>query len=432
MACFAPPSCSSRRRGLASPEVPSQRTPIGKRAQLLIAFAAIIVIAELARQPCAAFASEAQGSAPITAELKFDADCGLILVPVILGSKTVLAAIDTGSDRTMFDKSLRPLLGKPRRRSRGSSLDGSFEAELYGAPDATVGGLSLEGLPVVSVVDLRSPREALGEPLYGILGIDFLSAYVVQIDFEDAKVRFLGSTPHDAGCAIPLDFRENLPFVEASLGALARRTHFLIDSGCTLVGILEEQAFEDLRQRGDVRRCYSSGSASLSKKTLRRVGALQHVSLRDFEHSELDFMAGPRNVLGVSYLSRFKVTFDFPRATMYLIPRRGAFPRTDSRDASGLMLLQVNGNILVERVAESSPAENAGMRAGDVILNVADDDAAEIHLTVLRRMLSREGDNLELTIRRGRQNFNVLLKLHDWRDYTDTTLDGQRKRDRSN
>jgi C-terminal processing protease CtpA/Prc len=71
-------------------------------------------------------------------------------------------------------------------------------------------------------------------------------------------------------------------------------------------------------------------------------------------------------VYGEPLLSRFNATYDYSRSTVWLepLPDVGPLPF----DRSGLSLTKVDGGALkVSAVMQGSPAEEAGIRAGDIV-----------------------------------------------------------------
>ncbi len=102
----------------------------------------------------------------------------------------LLFAVDTGCSITILDKSLEPNLGKrlgPRLLPYG--FYGLKVGGLYHAPRLYLGNSRLLTGPRVATDDLK--RRLVGRPIMGILGMDCLRHYCVQLDFKEGKVRFL-------------------------------------------------------------------------------------------------------------------------------------------------------------------------------------------------------------------------------------------------
>ncbi|HLJ10763.1 MAG TPA: PDZ domain-containing protein [Planctomycetaceae bacterium] len=119
------------------------------------------------------------------------------------------------------------------------------------------------------------------------------------------------------------------------------------------------------------------------------------------------------SALGRRYLSRFCATFDFPGAAIYL--REGQrFDSPEPGATSGLALNWVDGEIQVQAVQKDGPAEQAGIRAQDILVRIADRPAEEFDHFELRQLLtSVGGKKLPLTVRRAEREFHLELTLKE-------------------
>jgi S1-C subfamily serine protease len=83
-----------------------------------------------------------------------------------------------------------------------------------------------------------------------------------------------------------------------------------------------------------------------------------------------------QGLLGVAVLSRFRVIFDWPHGRLYLIPRPDATSAPFARDRLGLVWTPVGGAMRITAVAPGSPANRAGLKAGQTIDTVNGKPAA--------------------------------------------------------
>jgi C-terminal processing protease CtpA/Prc len=107
------------------------------------------------------------------------------------------------------------------------------------------------------------------------------------------------------------------------------------------------------------------------------------------------------------------VTFDFPHKTMYL--RKGnRYQAVEHAGMSGLSTLREGKITLIYSVASGSQAEIAGLRSGDIILRVDDQDASEIGMFDLRNLFKAgDGKKIRLTISRGGNELEKTLVLKE-------------------
>ncbi len=104
--------------------------------------------------------------------------------------------------------------------------------------------------------------------------------------------------------------------------------------------------------------------------------------------------------IGNGVLERFTVTFDYRRREMSFEPRRAAPDYV--ADRSGMWVIRTNAGVAVVDVASGTPAAQAGLSAGDVIVRVDGDPASDLSLADLRAHLrSDPGTVVVLRIKRG-------------------------------
>jgi hypothetical protein len=133
-------------------------------------------------------------------EFRFDPEEGPIIVPVTIKGKSYPFMLDTGCSISLFDESLRPLLGPTLGEASGKTPDGPTPIIIVGAPAAYVGRQPFPQGGFVAVHGVfRKVREDHGVKVWGALGMDFLARHVVRIDFDRGRVALLRSAEATAG-----------------------------------------------------------------------------------------------------------------------------------------------------------------------------------------------------------------------------------------
>jgi hypothetical protein len=215
---------------------------------------------------------------------------GLLIVPLRLeGGEEAPFMVDTGATGTVLDKSWEPRLGKRLGTEPSTGWEGKGKANSYAAPKLFLGEIPLmTGSKIWTGVQKGAA---------GILGMDCLQRYCIQLDFAAGKMRFLKPDQVNAaelGKAFPLTLRENLPYIN-HVGLLGAETNLLIDIGCRIDGLGEKSMVKGLAQM--LPDCVWDGKT------------YTNLAVAGVEHA---------NVLGLSFLARHLVTLDFPKRTMYL------------------------------------------------------------------------------------------------------------------
>ena len=248
----------------------------------------------------------------------------------------LLFIADTGSGVTILDKSLEPLLGKSL--GTGSLNYNVFglatNSGIFAAPQLCLGGAPLLTAPVICTDDLS--RFGFGRPVMGILGIDCLRHYCLQLDFAARKIRFLDPDhPEAAGGKFPISFAHNgdRPWIHGPI--LGPATTFTLDTGLSEDFALRPKLFDctlgKLQTQNYDQYFYSREEESLAgaraRKYLFPQAALISGTYTNFLLS--DSRCG--NLLGLRFLERHRVTLDFPRKTLCLEKRDETAFTADTR-----------------------------------------------------------------------------------------------------
>lgn len=326
-----------------------------------------------------------------------------IFLPVTFKGKEYLFVLDTGCSHTTFDTSFRHQLGDAKKIGKGLTAGGPVMSELFHAPEAFIGPLDMQDCGEVSCSDFKMVSLVSGEKISGVIGMNFLKRYVIQIDFDEGILSFLKSTEHrnaNWGKELAINFHSmGIPQIKGKI--LSDVTaDFFIDTGCNSTGDLAGKLFKEVisKRKAKTSEALAITTAGIIRQRLARIGDL---SIGLFDYQDLIFSEGIFSCLGLSFLSRHIVTFDFPNSKIYL--KKGKeFKKVDETDMSGLHLLRVSNKTIVHSVDEGSPAQEAGIRANDAILKIGNKDTTEYNIWELRRLLmSINNHKITMTIKRG-------------------------------
>jgi hypothetical protein len=351
----------------------------------------------------------------ILAEFPIATDGGLILVPVQLGGKEYQFFVDTGCGHTVLDSSLADHLGGLLDSTKVSTSAGDTVIELYAPADAHLGGLSLKECGPMMKTDLSGLREVTGLDIRGIIGMSFMRQYVVQFDFDGARLRLCKPD----GARHP-EWGEEIPLQQIAIGRVLIKVRlgedledlFAVDTGAVYDIEVPPPLFQEIvrkRRLATVARRTIS-IFGISESLVARYPALSVGSLT-WQGPILGESPVAIPVIGLGCLRRYQATFDFPASRLYLSARRQQVPPSEP-DMSGLGILRTGQGTIVKYVDKDSPAEAAGIRPEDQIIAVNGRPAASYDLHTLRALL-REGDGqrIEMTVRRDGRDLSVAFQL---------------------
>jgi hypothetical protein len=296
-----------------------------------------------------------------------------VLLPVsVNGSKPGWFILDSGGNSCIIAKPFANRLGL--HPTTGGDAKGAGKGTVpydryQEAVRFSVGGLPLE-CPQRHVIglDFSNQPEVIGTPIDGVLGTDFFSTYVLEIDYSRRVVRaFDPASFHYTGHgeSVPITVNENrLPLIDAVLtvnGTDSVKRRLLVDSG-------SQDAVDDdfvLRSK-DIRS--AMGGIGTGQPFEVRTGRFSNVRIGQFEITNVPGAAGGVPLIGGEVLRHFTIIFDWPRRQLILEPDAGFARSLANSGAAGLPLrANPDGTARVDFVGAGTPAERAGFAAGDVI-----------------------------------------------------------------
>ena len=304
-----------------------------------------------------------------------------IQLPITIGGQPAIFLLDTGADMTVLDLAAAKRLGI-RPTGELAQLAGIFKRIFFiRSPGIQLGGARVDP-QTLAALDLATGEFGENFPgIDGILGYDFLSRFVVVIDYPAARLTLIPRatfTPAPDDAPVPATLDGSSLLIQVAVGK--SQGDFLLDTGSgggILVQNLPGQAelvseAERLHKIPKGAR-FGSGQADLWGAWADvQVGPYRWghapIAVVDPRSARGSSFAGAGNV-GAGYLCHFRLTVDLAGPRVWLaqeLPFRGA-----ERAASfGLQLLREGGRLVARSLTEQGPAARAGLKDGDEILAV--------------------------------------------------------------
>jgi hypothetical protein len=261
-----------------------------------------------------------------------------------------------------------------------------------------------------------------------MIGYEFFDRFVTRIDYGKRTLTFIDKRyfdPKDAGTPVRIRFFHQFPEVLGSYDGIPGR--FGIDTGARTTLTLTGPYGRAHNIRAGVSKGIEAmvgwgvGGASRSfvfKGGVLKLGGvtiahpLTSVSTDTGGAQAAD--AFPNNV-GGGILKRFVVTLDYDHSTLYLKPIDGPVADLDAFDRSGLWINSDPAGFKVIDVTAHAPAEESGLKAGDVITAVDGKPASAMALSDLRMRLRDDppGTVVSFAVKRGGGTKAVRVTLRD-------------------
>jgi hypothetical protein len=351
------------------------------------------------------------------------------------GREPIGFLLDTGADENVINTSRMAEFGlKTYGKNMTTGGGGSAEYDYAAGATFTLPGVELRNQHV-AVLDQTGLERALGVPLGGILGYDFISRFVVEIDYEKKLL-----TLHDpkawsysgSGYVVPVTFDGGIPFTDGLISVGPKTdipAYFVLDFGAQetmtltspfvkandLLNLaqtnayvnrpagLENQFFSQNNVRGHIDRLV------LGKLTEQSIPVNLSVNTKG-AYASTNFSG----TIGESVFRRYHVFLDYARYRIIYEPTAEAQSPFPERKTYGLTIIASGADLhtyTVTAVRPGSQAEKDGFKKGDVISALNRKLAAQFTLGELREQLAHEGESYDVEISRSNDKLTIPVRI---------------------
>lgn len=360
-----------------------------------------------------------------SASVPFQLMENLMYLPVTVAGDTGYWVLDSGASMSLIDAEYARKLGLEIQGSiKGYGFGDLFELNFVNIPEHQVGPIRFGSQKFY--VSRGLTARSYEPQILGILGYDFLSRFVVEIDYDRQKATF-----HDPeffrykgpGAIIdaPLKYRTfSLPVTldgsheslwTVDLGSYHSSVHYPF---AEKHGLLERKGVDIVSQ----------GMAGLSHENNVRFDCLAIGPFR----LDQPIVAIPKEKgkgatalgevggnLGNSTLRNFRLFLHYPEQKL-IIEKGDYFNRAFPPDRSGLLIGRSGlEQPMVSFLAKDSPAVEAGLMEGDLIVEMAGKKIDPGHPVLPLRELLRSavGTKVEIKVRREDRTVSTAIVLRD-------------------
>jgi hypothetical protein len=248
------------------------------------------------------------------------------------GGEELRLVLDTGAFSSALDAAWEPKLGRPLgSKSIGIPFhNAEGDVLTYRAPKLLVGNAQLVTASEIMAVDLRSLRLA-GGPFDGLLGMDCLRHYCIQLDFGARKIRFLDPErppTQPLGKAIRIAKGPGGTCVNADFFGQGEM-RFLIDTGFydePFDFMLAPKPFQRVLQQNPDGRGFYAMLGSVGTGVAASFARFEACGATYADIKLIEVNITPRKLKGVAglrFVARHVATFNFPKQTVYFKPLSG-------------------------------------------------------------------------------------------------------------
>ncbi|MCC6196278.1 MAG: aspartyl protease family protein [Burkholderiales bacterium] len=353
-----------------------------------------------------------QGRAAV--EVPFEVYSGHLFVNVMLdGRGPFRMLLDAGGANVLSQQTAQALIG-PRPLPK-----------VLPVASTMINGVELSGQRyIVADIDGFLRRVEGLDNIAGVLGLEWFVRMPIKIDYARSRLTLYDPDKFKysgAGVRVPVAVRGRLPQVRGSIEGIEGL--FEIDTGSrgSLTITPAFAAKHDLGKRLNAKTVAITGAgaggplrATLGRGKLLKIGSVEVPSpVVAIAQGAPDAAARAEVAgnIGFGVMRQFAVTYDLPNDALYF-ERYINFGTPDIADRGGLWLERVDEGYKVVDVVVDGPAATAGLKAGDMIVEINGYPAAQTPLPAAREALrSSPGSRVRMKTASGNEVVIVLRDL---------------------
>lgn len=371
-------------------------------------------------------------------EIPFQSFNNLIVLEVTLKNKVAVNFIlDTSIEHTILtEKAVGDFLEfrYARRMKLGQNGDQVYyghvaiDAKMSLSDSVSTGDVSQM---LVLETDYLNLAGLAGTKVHGLIGYDVFKSFVVEVDHSKSILTLYkpeSFTKPKSHKELPMNIVERKPYIETEVVLESwekRKMNFMLKSGASHAVFFEDDSVDYFLP---FRNLEVPIGQSFGGEVLGHVGRLRNLNIDEFSlENPLATFAKPEHInknddtkkygdgsIGQGVLQRFNVIYDFHHSKIYL-KKNNSFSDLFEYDMSGLSIAVKNEkdySFSVKSLRKGSPAEESGLKEGDVILLINDDPLTiENYGQYLNLFLTREGKKVTFVVKRGQERIECSYRL---------------------
>lgn len=360
----------------------------------------------------------------------------LVIIPVTVNNTITLKFIlDTGANNPILtEKVFGDVMGLKYDRQILIDVPGIADSiTAYVASDVS---LSLpQGVHgrhfsiLVLEEDYIELKKNLGEEIYGIIGYEIFSRFVVEINYDSQEITLYDPArfkPRKKYHAFRISLENTKPYINSVITQkdMTDTMKLMVDIGASHALLLDIDESKVLTRPDSL--LETSLGHGLGGEIPGKIGRLSEFQMGYYEIENLlvsipdpgaysnSIKRGSRHgTIGGSLMKRLNPIFDYHNGYIYL--KKGKYFREPfNYDMSGLRIayLEDPDRIKVTAVADNSPAKEAGIEVGDIILSINGRNILDHRLSeVYGELRSRENKKIRIQLERNDQRMQFEFHL---------------------
>jgi Aspartyl protease/PDZ domain len=369
---------------------------------------------------CVVYAQPAKPDAKLLETLSFKTYTGSVIIiqaKVDTISTPLNFIFDTGSSGISLDSStceefnLKPTLTDTTL----SGIAGSRKVSFVFNKKFKVGNLITDSMNFF-VNDYSILNSVYGEKIDGIVGYNFISKYIFNINFDSLKMQIFskGKVKYESQSTTLKPAISRLAVLPLDIKDKIKSTNdFYFDTGAGLSLMLTENFIAENKFLFTRRKPVVTQVQGLGGKKPMRLTVIKRLKIGPyyFKHVPTDiyddidnrvFNKSTIGLIGNDIMRRFNMIINYPQGEINITPN-GNFHDLFDYAYTGLSLFTSNNKIYIDDIVAKSPAEKAGLKNGDIVLGVGVSFSGDIQ--TYEKLLQRVNEQIKVLVSRNDRTF---------------------------
>jgi len=279
--------------------------------------------------------------------------------------------------------------------------------------------------------DIFNLSKHTGTKINGILGSDFFEGHIVKIDYNNRRITFFRNDSFNVPLGystIPMIQESHKMFIQVPVtesNGTIRESKMLVDTGAELAGWFRSYGKKPIQI--PARKIHGYIGQGLNGEIKGYFGRIPQINMGGFllknpvvsfpdsiSITDAIFASDRDGTIGSQILSRFNLIFDQKNGLLYLKPN-WKFKKVFSYNIAGIELILSDPVLVLPEVLhvwKDSPAEFAGVKAGDRIFEINGLSGFKSNIQEMKKTFEKESDRpLEMLLLRGEKTIKVNVEM---------------------